>query len=281
MGLRSVLAKLVADRVMAGKRTRRAVMDRLAGDGIRFLKDAPDHTVAFFPSDVIGRQILETGEFSRQAVRDLRAHLEQNRCFRHGMTVLEIGANIGTQTVYFFRDLDCARVIALEPDPDNLRVLTHNMALNGLTDRVEPLALAASDRAGRAQFTRNLLNRGGSGLSEGTRRGTGSESFSVDVVGVDDLLRARGQDPETIDLVWMDVEGHELAALRGMTELMKTARPPVFLEYTPSADPERARAMQDLLFGAYGQVCLYDGAFRPLSKNGFAALSRQVDLLAI
>lgn len=44
---------------------------------------------------------------------------------------LDIGANIGAQSVFVKSFADDVRVIAFEPQPDNYKLLLHNMQLNG------------------------------------------------------------------------------------------------------------------------------------------------------
>ena len=51
-------------------------------------------------------------------------------------TALDIGAHIGAATVLLALDNPELKVIAVEPVPDNILMLTRNVADNGLTDRV-------------------------------------------------------------------------------------------------------------------------------------------------
>lgn len=281
MGLRTQIAQTIASMVLANPKTHRAVLDLFVARGTMFFRDLDDHSVVFFPNDVIGRELARTGAFARQSVSDLRAKLEEHGVFQTGMTVLEVGANIGSHTIYFFRDLECGKVIALEPDPQNLRLLQHNMVLNGLSEKVTALALAASDMPGTALFTRDLINRGGSHLGGNAKTGAATETFSVEVVSIDALLTSIRQDPAQIGLIWMDVEGHELSALKGMKDLIGRNSPPIFLEHSPSGDDNRMQELRSLLFDAYEHVYVYSNGFRPLSADDFRGISHQVDLLAL
>ncbi len=201
MGLRSLIAEKIASCVLGNGKTRRAVMNELLDQGTLLFRDLGDHAFAFFPTDAIGRSLCETGEFARGSVRDLRVFLKQNNAYRPGMSVLEVGANIGTQTVYFFLDLQCDTVVAIEPDPDNMNLLRHNLALNGLTDKVEILGVAASDTNGTAEFARDLFNRGGSRLGAKRTSGKTRESLSVEIVRIDDLVQSDTLKADQIGLV--------------------------------------------------------------------------------
>src|SRR5665213_1830117 len=64
-------------------------------------------------------------------------------CFKPTDTVLDIGAHIGSFG-YRVLDMGAGRVISVEPDPDNFRVLHHNLHLAcKATDRAVLVAAAA------------------------------------------------------------------------------------------------------------------------------------------
>ncbi len=281
MGLRSLIAEKIALSVLGNGKTRRAVMNELLDQDTLLFRDLGDHAFAFFPTDAIGRSLFQNGEFARGSVTDLRTFLQQNNAYRSGMSVLEVGANIGTQTVYFFLDLQCEAVVAIEPDPDNMNLLRHNLALNGLTDKVKILGVAASETTGTAEFTRDLFNRGGSRLAAKRKSGKTRESFLVEIVRIDDLVQSGTLQADQIGLVWMDVEGHELSALKGMKQLIAEYRPPIFLEFTPDGQHSTQQELCDLLFDNYQSVYRHAGGFHPVSREAFAQIKHQVDLLVI
>src|SRR4051794_4582072 len=58
-----------------------------------------------------------------------------------GRDVLEVGANIGTQTLEFARLPGIGRVIAIEPAPTTVGLLRASIAANELEDRVTIMAV--------------------------------------------------------------------------------------------------------------------------------------------
>jgi len=84
-----------------------------------------------------------------------------------------------------------------------------------------------------------------------------------------------------IGLVWMDVEGHELSALTGMKQLIADFRPPIFLEFTPDGQYSTQQELCDLLFDNYQGVYRPAGGFHSVSREAFAQIEHQVDLLVI
>ncbi len=63
-----------------------------------------------------------------------RSWTAEGRYQSEGGCLLEIGANIGTHTVYFAVTGRFGRIVSVEPDPRNLSFLRKNVALNGITE---------------------------------------------------------------------------------------------------------------------------------------------------
>jgi FkbM family methyltransferase len=153
-----------------------------------------------------------------------------------GGTVLEGGAHLGFVTVHAARAVGPdGRVLVFEPNEAVLPALQQNLTANGVAGRVEVRPAALAERAGRAGFyasgeTSSLIE-----AVEGTVR------VEVDLVRGDDAVE------EGVDVIKLDIEGAELAALRGMERLVAGART-IFLELNPEL-LERSGASRDALLG--------------------------------
>jgi FkbM family methyltransferase len=118
-----------------------------------------------------------------------------------GMTAVDIGANAGFYTLAF-RRLG-AEVTAIEPLAVNVQHLLRHLALNRL-QKVTVIQAAVSDCAGLAHFRVGPNNAEGALTKQST-------ALVVPTVTLDSL-------PIPIpDIVKMDIEGGEVAALRGAT----------------------------------------------------------------
>jgi FkbM family methyltransferase len=158
---------------------------------------------------------------------NIRLHRLMDAAIRPGATIVDVGANVGYNTVYASRRVGpTGRVVAIEPAGDNIAVLRENIAANGL-DNVVVLPVAA----GRAHEVRDLFLRGETSAVNSLFR----ESVYAAVTGVepvrvaplDDLVDA---DP---DLVKIDVEGAELDVLAGMTRLLRRPAIRLIVEWHP------------------------------------------------
>lgn len=149
---------------------------------------------------------------------------------------------------------------AFEPNPDYAWV--YRRVLGGVI--LQPFAL--SDRAGRARFHIPVVGDvayAGWGTLENPAVFAGHETreFEVELRRLDDL----GLDP--VGLIKIDVEGHELAVLRGGLETLRRDRPAILVE---AEERHRAGVLSELfaLMAAEGyRGCfLLDGRLAPLAE---------------
>ena len=114
------------------------------------------------------------------------------------------GANVGSWTVLASLHSG-ADVLAIEPAPDTLKVLRANIALNGIEEKVTVAPFALSDHSGEASMAGTGLTRSVKALAD--RR---NQEPLIQLRTLSELLDLR--EPA---LVKLDLEGHELQALRG------------------------------------------------------------------
>jgi FkbM family methyltransferase len=150
-----------------------------------------------------------------------------------GREVLEIGANIGTTTVPLITVLGAARVHAFEPIARNFALLSENVALNGLDERVVLERAAISDHDGTLSLSVPERFWGSSRVT-----GEHRDSQSAPCTTIDSLIAAGSVEPAKLGLVWIDVEGHEAAVLAGARSL--PASVPLVLEHDPGQQADLA-----------------------------------------
>jgi FkbM family methyltransferase len=210
---------------------RQVVMNALSARGHLVLCELGD--VRFFvdPRDrVVGAWLMWHGGWQRREI-DSAVELLRLAGRLAGAVFVDVGAHIGTHTIYALRTSRFARAIAFEPEPRNARLLTMNLEVNGLGQR----ALLVHKAAGAAAST---------GMLHLHPRNTGAHSIgappsvdadatvAVPIVRVDDELDALGVPLSDVGLVWIDVEGHEPIVLEGMTRLIARSVPLAF-EFNP------------------------------------------------
>ncbi|MEV7963741.1 FkbM family methyltransferase [Oerskovia paurometabola] len=133
-----------------------------------------------------------------------------------GGRFIDVGANIGLYTVAAAAVVGpTGSVVAVEPTPTTVEMLRENVQLNGFleSDIVRVVEGAAGARRGRAKLAVYAHDSGHNTLYAKDAR---DASVEVDVVPLDEVVE-RGS---TVDVVKIDVEGGELAVLRGMQRIV-------------------------------------------------------------
>ena len=154
--------------------------------------------------------------------------------------VVDVGAHIGKYAILAGTLLrDRGKVIAIEADPDNFRVLENNVSLNGLTN-ARCINVGCWNTEGTLMLHRAHGNLGGHSFVE-TR---GGDSIAVPVKTLDSILREQGI--SRIDLMKIDVERGEFRVLQGARSVLESS-PDVTLFLEESGDATTSRAVRLLV----------------------------------
>ena len=137
-----------------------------------------------------------------------------------GDVVIDLGAYIGTFSLAVAA-LGC-KVLSVEASPYNAALLEASVTRNNFR-QMRVVSAAISDRPGTLEF----VQAGPFGVVANPVVQT--PTVPVPAVTVDDLLDELGGGQ--VDLIKMDIEGSEVAAIRGMSRLLTRANaPPIFYE---------------------------------------------------
>ncbi|MEX2264186.1 MAG: FkbM family methyltransferase [Bryobacteraceae bacterium] len=189
-------------------------------------------------ADEIQRNVY-FGTFEPKETEIIRVHL------RSGMTFVDVGANVG-----YFTALAASlvgpkgRVIAFEPSPYAFERLRRMIDINKL-DHVRVVHAGLSDRAGRLKLYLGVGSRNHAPTMVPHDNATAVE---VPVRTLDSVMEEMGVDH--IDLIKIDVEGHEPRVLEGAQKLLRDRRVQAVLcefnEYwlvQGGSSPERLQAL--------------------------------------
>ena len=164
----------------------------------------------------VSRSLLRNGEYDWPQITWLRQVLgAQSR-------VVFAGAHIGAVLIPLARMSATRSLIAFEPSPRNFKLLNMNLELNGI-EGVIAINAALADRPGNIQFTENSINTGNSRIAPADGEIT---------VKLETLDRTIPPDWKSIDLIVMDTEGSEVAAMRGAHATLAKTRN-LYIEFSP------------------------------------------------
>ncbi len=143
------------------------------------------------------------------------------RYCRPGMTVVDVGANLGYYSLLASRLVGASgRVIALEPNSENCRLLLSSLRMGGVTN-VELIPVAADTQAGWAYYSTHVGSNGGLIEDRDLLKHPGTV---VPTFRLDDIVEG------PVGFLKMDVEGAEGRVVRGATGLIERDRPIVTTE---------------------------------------------------
>jgi FkbM family methyltransferase len=164
-------------------------------------------------------EMIDVGLFLQQYERDVVAVVE--RVTEPGWTVLDIGANIGAHTLRLSRLVGTTgRVFAFEPMDYAFSKLSRNLLLNE-AGNTRAFKLALSDHNADAC----PVDFRSSWATSGERR---RETSSVDLRKLDDWFLEHRL--SRLDLIKLDVDGHEWQVLKGGLMSIERYRPILLIE---------------------------------------------------
>lgn len=144
-------------------------------------------------------------------------------------TVLDVGAHVGEHAIPLAVDTD-RRVVAFEPNGESADRLERNARRNGVLDRVDLRRAGVGDARATLTFYRSTFSKCSAFDRDlATRWGARViDTEPVPVRRIDDLVDADRVPPP--DGIKIDVEGHELAVLRGAERAVREHRPLLVIE---------------------------------------------------
>jgi len=178
-------------------------------DGISIAVDLADNSVS--------EPMIRDREYEPEVTRVLRSLIEP------GMTVVDIGANIGYFTALCATIVGkSGRVIAVEPNSENCRLILKTIEINRLHN-VELLPVAFAENNSWSYFVNHLGSNGSLAAPE-----------AGDIIGgwgqIVPLLRGDDLISGSIDVIKLDVEGAEARVVRGMADIIERCRPIIVTE---------------------------------------------------
>ncbi|MDX6698990.1 MAG: hypothetical protein QOE65_2387 [Solirubrobacteraceae bacterium] len=161
------------------------------------------------------------------------------RTVARGSVVYDAGANLGFFTLLAARLTGpTGRVEAFEPLPASAAAVRANAALNGF-DQVAVHQAALGRETGRGEFLA-VAEPSQSHLCDRGRHPDTRDVLDVEVLALDDLVGSGRLPPP--DVLKIDVEGSEIAALEGARDVLRNHGPAVVCE-----THETNREVHDLL----------------------------------
>ena len=186
--------------------------------------------------------LLEQEDWFEEEIRFVRRWLQP------GMHAIDVGANLGLYTAAMANAVGAAGTVwAFEPAPATVGLLRRTVELNRM-HQVNVQSSAVSEHMGTVGFALKERSEDNA-VSAG---GAAGENF-VEVPSVTLDRMAREHQWRDVDLLKLDVEGHEIAALRGAAEFLRAQSPLVMFEIKTKSRMDLAalRMLAELGYSSY------------------------------
>lgn len=179
-------------------------------------------------------KILNEAYFSeekheKEIIDDLPSLLEGVKIF------VDIGASLGQYAFFVNKYIQQGQIFSIEPDPIRFEELERNCrkweSLNN--NKVIALKAAVSDEDGVVTFFTTNSNTSGGLFSHNVAANVTWSEITVDSLRLDTLFK--NQSP---DFIKMDVEGAELRALKGATNILRKGKARFLIELHGFVDPK-------------------------------------------
>jgi len=162
---------------------------------------------------VMAPQLIVYRQWEPDITNLMREYVHTNTVF------VDVGANIGYFTCLvasIIRNEGCGKVIAIEPNPECLALLDRNVSINWSMCEIEVHRSAAANFKGTSRLA-VPVNRAANAHLDLGKIASSEPLHEVLVAPLDELV---GEEV-IVDLLKIDVEGHEWAVLQGARNLLE------------------------------------------------------------
>ena len=190
-------------------------VNRLGKDVKAVIVETKNGVFAVDPADLeVGAKLRKQGEYGIGEINQI------SQLINSQSSVLIVGAHLGSIAIPIANI--CSKLIAIEANPNNFRLLETNVKLNN-TSNITIHNIAANDKEEKIKFQLNTVNSGGSKRVPITNRYAytydNPEVIDVQAHSLDNYLSEK-----EFDLVLIDIEGSEYFAMKGMTDILSKTK---------------------------------------------------------
>lgn len=192
-------------------------------NGIDLVAPLQDNGLVCFinTKDLIGWKIFFFGEYEQGTNNILAKYIKP------GDTVIEAGANIGSETLLIAKLAGNGQVYAFEPNPYTFERLKINTSINELSN-IHAYDYALGETNKTIQFNIYPKNFCNSGMSSKYMETSQTRKIDVTQKTLDSFLA--DNNVGKVDFIKMDIQGAEMDMLMGAADTIARYKPTIFTE---------------------------------------------------
>lgn len=155
-------------------------------------------------------------------------------------TFLDIGANVGSTSIYAVKSNFFTHAISIEPSQLNYQFLVWNIKINALENKILPLNFGVADFIGEQDLICSPSNCGDFRLSPSLTGVSGNfynekefQSETVKFSTLDEFSRTGTLNPQEVGFIWIDCQGSEGLIFKAGRQFLSEAAVPIYIEFWP------------------------------------------------
>ena len=169
---------------------------------------------------IIGYSLFKDKKWEIDFPREVFSFLKEKRITQDKISLIDLGANIGITSIPFMKSGWIENSVAVEADADNFKLLSENIVLNNLSDRIFPMNCAVTESTTELVLEKSVSNFGDHRIKKTSKEGAYHEHLRdvVKVKGdtIPNLIKKTSIDMKDKSIViWIDIQGHEGFCFRG------------------------------------------------------------------
>lgn len=165
----------------------------------------------------VSKIIAETGRYENEEIEKIIENLNEASVF------FDIGANVGIYSISVAKKFSDIHIFAFEPVPETVEILKENIVRNNVASKISIFDEAVSNTDGFINLTLDFHSS-----NYVTNNNSYYNKKSVKTVTIDKFVEENKI--ENIDLMKIDVEGHEYNVLEGSIRALDTFKPIILIE---------------------------------------------------
>jgi FkbM family methyltransferase len=245
--------KYIQKRSIKALKIRYPIIDRICFKGVEFL-------IYFESKGIIEELILKEGSYEGDLITFADHFIEENTI------IIDVGANIGFESLYFARKYPNNLVYGYEPTAIPYECLRKSKAINNL-ENLNIFKLGVGEKNDQVEIhaaTKGTYNKGLASIDSNFDLDDTFEKETIDIITLDDHVKENLR----VSLIKIDVQGYEIKVLEGAVNLIEKDKPVIIYEHFEGyySDPLELRNKIENLFSSLGYE-LYlirsKGGFRP------------------
>lgn len=187
----------------------------LQKDDLKFIFNKNDNLIA---NDILGNDVI----YGKDEMLFFYEHAPK----RENGYFVEIGANVGTTTVYFRKKIAKGlKYIAFEPLKENYKCLKTNCIINECEDIIVENVGLSNVNGQKKMFV--FDGAFGSSMVKDDKTATETCEFKT----LDSYIQDKELNPKDIMYIWADVQCHEIEVIEGALDTLKESPASLFIEY--------------------------------------------------